>query len=77
MSRVSSATVFDSEQFVADVIAYTKRWRINHKQLIITACLDESSTRAVLRGEQPLTLYVACKLADICDLSLDKYRRLL
>lgn len=74
MNRDSSA-VFDGDRFIAAVLAYMDRHRVSARSLLAAAGLDLSSGLQVLRGDRAPSLLVACSLADVCDLSIDDYRR--
>jgi hypothetical protein len=71
----SATDVFDSEEFVDDVLDWLEDHEMSRRGLAKTAQLDLSNLLGVLRGERPVSLLSACSLADVCDLSLDDYRR--
>lgn len=75
MSNRNAAAVFDGDRFIADVMAHMARHKLSSRMLLASADLDIASGLAVLRGERYPSLLVACSLADVCDLSLDAYRK--
>lgn len=75
MSRRSADGVFDVDRFRADVTAYMRRWHLTPCALGRAAELAPSTAHAFITGRHGPSLLVACALADICDLTLDQYRR--
>jgi hypothetical protein len=70
----SVTEVFDSAEFVADIILWLDDHGMSRRAMANEADLDLSNLLGVLRGERPVSLLSACSLADVCDLSLDDYR---
>ncbi len=66
--------VFDVDLFLRHVNAYAARWKLTRQTLLERAGLDHASGYAVLRGERQPSLFTVCALAELCDLSLDRYR---
>lgn len=75
MSRRSSLGLFDGDRFVADVLTYAERWNVSRRQMALAADVDLATLLGLLRREREPSLLMACALADVCDLSLDAYRR--
>jgi hypothetical protein len=65
---------FDVERFIGDVNAYAARWKLTRWALLSKAGLNHQSAYAVLRGDRSPSLLTVCALAEVCDLSLDRYR---
>jgi transcriptional regulator with XRE-family HTH domain len=75
MTNRDAQAVFDGQAFLQAVYDYLGRSNISRRQLLTDAGLDIASGLQVLRGDRMPSLLVACALADVCDLSLDTYRR--
>lgn len=72
----SSVEVFDMPRFRADVIAHIDRWNMPARRVAEACGVSDNAIYPWLRGTRDtIGLFVACALADVCDLSLDKYRR--
>ena len=74
MSNRSADSIFDSFEFVDDVLEWCIENGFSRRKLAKRADLDLSSLLQVLRSDRPLTLLTACTLATVCELSLDDYR---
>jgi hypothetical protein len=70
----SATDVFDSTEFVADVLDWLDDREQSRRWLAKEAKVDLSNLLGVLRGDRPVSLLLACSLADVCDFSLDDYR---
>lgn len=73
----SAEPYFDFVRFMHDVNQYRFRHNINVKDLATEADVGFNSMSRTLRLEDNPCLATVCMLAEICDLSIDKYRKTL
>lgn len=66
--------VFQHQEFLDAVETFRIRQRLTITDLARQAGCNFQSMKEILRKDN-LSLFMACRLADICDLSLDEYRR--
>lgn len=75
MSKYKDNTeVFDTERLLLDAYHYQVRQRLTYTDMARRAGCSRTTIREVLEGKS-LSLWMACRLADVCDLSLDDYRK--
>jgi transcriptional regulator with XRE-family HTH domain len=67
--------VFDVSLFVTHVTQFMARQRISRGQLAALANVHPYTVEQIMDGERTPSLSVVVDLADVCDLSLDRYRK--
>lgn len=75
MSSKSPVDVFDTTTFVEDVERYRKRHGYSMNEFADIADIARSTYKKIVCGYFTPGLRVTCILADACDISLDKYRK--
>ena len=71
----ASREAFDVARFTVDVRRQAHRWGWTMTELGHRAGVSPGRVREVVGGRGGLSLLTACALAEVCDLSLDDYRR--
>jgi transcriptional regulator with XRE-family HTH domain len=74
MSKQSAVQVFDVQAFMDDVERFRKRRGWSQNEMADVCGVSSSTVKMFAQGNRPPGLFLACVLADVCDLSLDKYR---
>lgn len=63
-------------RFRKDVLDYGERWEMTLRGMATAAGLSDNTIMPWVRGTRDgIGLSAACGLADVCDLSLDNYRK--
>lgn len=73
MSGRDSSTVFNGVGFHQAVTEYMSRWQTSQKVFAAQVGVAPRVIKEFCQGIRAPTLYLVCKLAYACDLSLDKY----
>lgn len=74
MTGRNSSDVFNATQFLRDVEAYRTRQGITVSSIATQCGMDSTYLRRIMDGDIGLSLYMACKLGDMADLTMDVYR---
>lgn len=74
MVKQSAVNVFDTRAFLDDVERFRTRRGWSKQEFADIAGVSASTVKMFAYGKRPPGLYLVCVLADVCDLSLDKYR---
>lgn len=72
---ISAYKDFDINAFWEDVGSYLRRWNLHTSDLADAVELDSTHMRENFLYRRGLSLAVACRIAAVCDLSLDKYNK--
>lgn len=64
---------FDTEAFWFDITKYMERWKLTTVVMADLVGMDPSNMRSNYLYRKSPSLAIACRLAAVCDLSLDKY----
>jgi len=67
--------LFDPARFVTEVRAYMGRQRLSLDGLAFMVEVSSAALHDVLQGRVVPDVVLAAQLADLCDLSLDAFRR--
>lgn len=74
MSVPLLSEAFDTEGFTQAVRDYLQRHDMSVRLLSTISGLDHTTiSQTVLKGDRRPSLYVAARLAGVCDISLDRY----
>ena len=74
MARAAES-LFDVEGFINDVLQYMGRHKMTYSLVGHKLGINDNNIRRTLkRREAEPSLWMACALARLCDLSLDDYR---
>jgi hypothetical protein len=69
-------SLFDCDAFRHAVESHLRRWNISRTTLAELADVDGTAVFLFLNGQRPTpSLLMVLALADVCDLSVDRYRR--
>jgi len=74
VSKQSAVNVFDVTAFAEDVERFRVRRGWSKAEMADVCGISLSTFKMFVQGNRPPGLFLVCVLADICDLSLDKYR---
>lgn len=74
-TTIPTSDFFDLDRFIQDVRNYRLRQGLSHIEMGELGGIHASHVRAVIHYKRVLTLPIACILAEVCDLSLDSYRK--
>jgi len=72
--KQSGVEVFDVPAFSEDVDRFRVRRGWSKAEMADVCGISQSTLKGFLQLNRPPGLFLVCVLADVCDLSLDKYR---
>ncbi len=74
MPKQSAVNVFDVPAFSEDVERFRVRRGWSKAEMADVCGISLSTLKMFVQNSRPPGLFLVCVLADVCDLSLDKYR---